>query len=785
MFQHALRRQPMGCDEGTHSAFHGVRLPATGCGIRGGICIRALAFLAIGTVCSARAGLPGMPGGVESPRGEAATELAENEQHDENGYAGTATEQPTQLEQITVTATKRQAAPRSLPQTITAISGTELEARGDGGLRDVLRSQPGVQMTELQPDSFRIAFRGIQTDSGGNVPSAAGLFIDDVPFNDPFLNQVRPDLALFDLERIEILKGPQGTLFGGSALAGAVRYSLRDAVPGRWEVRTFAQYQDVEDGSPNRVGGFIVNAPLHADDLALRLVGVRSLYGGTIDDERNGVEDTDRYASYSGRAMLRWDAGDAFTVSLRALRQRNNSDDVPFAETTDGGPTRERALLSRSPSTTQFELYGLDVDYEFSWATLHSGTNVVRKESELSTAYGERLLGAEDGGTPIGLPTTADVTAFFQEVRLVSTDASSGGLQWLGGVYLHRYKSDSGQKLLVDPFGEATELFNFDADVEAREIAAFGEVSKRFLDRWTATLGLRFYSIDTDGESVTSGAIVAPPGETRNDADIRRQGVNPRLALEVALTDSVRSYVSMARGFRFGGIQINGPSVDNPDAPRTYAPDSLWNYELGVRSDWFGRRLSADAAVFYIDWDDPQVQTSTTDEVPLNIIDNVGGARSYGAELTVRWEPAQRGAYGQMSAAYTNARTTSSFIVPGGQEIDDGTRLPGHSESQVFARLGYSWLVSSFGLDASLSHSYNGKGTSDLSQTIDLYDYHTTDLRLMAEQSGWPGSPMISLAVLNVSDERAVVSAFALSEENFMTIYNRPRTLDIRLQLSF
>lgn len=693
---------------------------------------------------------------------------------------------PIEIEPIFVTATKRKASLRDLPASISAFSGEELENSGASELRDILRQIPGVQQTELQPDFFQISVRGIQTDPGGNTPAATGLFIDDVPFNDPFLNQVRPDLTPFDLQGIEVLKGPQGTLFGGSGLAGAVRYKLADAVPGVWELKSFTQYQDVEDGSPNRTGGASLNLPIGDNSAALRLVGVRRLTGGVIDDLRNDVTDTDRTASSSGRALLRWNVNEQFSVKLKALRQENKADDVPLAENTQGRLERERALLPKSPSVTRFEIYGLDLNFKGPWGEVVSTTNILEKFGDLSTAYGERLLEAEDAGDPIGIPTIADVDGLVQEIRVLSPDNAGRNWQWLVGAFAHDYKSLTKQKLIVNTVatGEQLELLDFVADVTAKEFAVFGEASRFFGERWQLTLGMRAYSVETGGSVVTSGLVV-PDGENRNDADTRSTGVNPKLALQYEASKNITSYFSVARGFRFGGIQITGPSTANPNVPETYSPDSLWNYELGLRTQWLENRLQVDGAVFFIDWRDPQVQTSTGGEVPFNVTANVGGARSYGGELALRYLPSIKGLHLGLSAAYTNARTTEPFIDPSGETVRDGTRLPGYADFQVTGVVTYVRSIGDNRFDASLTHVIQGEGASDLLQSIEIYDYHVTDLRTGITKTRWSGRPRLSFGVTNLTDERVVVSALAFGETNITTVYNRPRTLDLRLDLSF
>lgn len=695
--------------------------------------------------------------------------------------------QATVLEDVVVTATKRRAPLREIPASIVALDGAALEAQGAFEMRDYLRNIPGVQLTEIQPDLSRISIRGIQLDAGGNTPEATGLFIDDIPLNDPFLNQPRPDLAPFDLAGIEVLKGPQGTLFGGSGLAGAVRYKLADAQPGTWELKSFAQYQDVAEGSPRRLGGVAMNVPLGAA-AALRLSGTGRDRGGVIDDVRNDVPDTDSGTTTNSRAVLRWDFGDAFALRLKALRHDGRTDDPSVAENDEGRLERERALRSSSPSRTRFDVYAMDFDWAGSWADLASRTSAVRKQAAYANANAERTLGTESSGQPADSPTTADVEGFVQEVRLLSPDDPESPWQWLVGVYGQDYASLTTQQLFTQDAvtGQPVVLLDFVADVTAHELALFGEMSRRLGERWIATLGARTYTIETAGTVVSTGTIILATGspENRNDAAIEAEGVNPKVALQFDASQRIAVFASAARGFRFGGIQIVGPSPSSPDVPRTYAPDSLWSYELGVRTGWLDGTLQVDAAAFYIDWRQPQVNTISGGAVPLNVIDNVEGARSAGGELAFRYLTPIAGLAIGLSGAYTDARTTAAYATSRGT-APAGSRLPGYAQYQGAGEARYGCTWGALGAEATLSHVIHGKGVSDIMQSLEIYDYSSTDLRVAFHDAVLPAWLRLSVAVTNLADERAVVSALVVSDGNYTTVYNRPRTYEARLDLQF
>ena len=690
------------------------------------------------------------------------------------------------LPTIVVTATKRPVNVRDVAGSIEVRGTDELEEAGVVGLRDILFGMPGVSLTELQQDQYRISIRGVQLDSGGNVPAEAGVFIDDVPLNDPFLNQPRPDLLLFDLAQIELVKGPQGTLYGGSALSGALRYTLADADPSAFSSKTYVEYADVEEGSPNKAVGAAVNLPVGRGDAALRLTANRRFEGGTIDDLRNDVDDTNEVGTTHLRGIFRWDLTADTTVRLKALWQETDADDLPFSESLSGDLERSRALRPGSPSASDFDLYAFTVNSHTSIGEVTSITSHVRKQTDFANAFGERAFGVEDDGDPLSIPVVADVKQVTQELRLRSSDGGSSPWSWLVGVYFQDYHSDTTQQIVLEPAGtdDEIELLDFVADVDAQERALFGELTHR-AGKWETTLGLRFYSIETEGEVVTSGAFVPPPGINRNDADIEKEGVNPKFSVRYLASNDVSFYAAVARGFRFGGIQITGPSDAAPDAPQTYKPDSLWSYEIGTRTNWLGGRLRADGAIFYIDWNKPQVQTNTGGDVPLNVTDNVGGARSYGTELALHWLPPVRGLSLSLVGGYTKAETTKDFLSPFGTTIEDGTRLPGHADIQASAQVRYAHPVPKGDLEFMVEHRQVGEGEAELGGPYKIYDYHTTDVRLAFRPGKAPAMPHLSVGVVNLTDERARVAATFFGPDNFTTIYNIPRTLVVRAGIDF
>ncbi len=688
------------------------------------------------------------------------------------------------LEPVIVTATKRPMALREVPASIGVISGELLDQSNVQSLADALAREPGVQLTEVNPEYNRIAIRGVQSDSLGVTPSATGYFLDDIPVSDPFTLHARPDLQPFDMEALEILKGPQGTLFGGSALAGALRYRMTDARPGAWESRGFLAYESAIDASPDTTAGLAGNVPL-GDSAAVRLVGTALVGGGRINDLRNGLIDTDTRHRRSGRLLFRWQPSEeGWSVGIKAMVQASEHADLPLAETLDGRLERERALRS-SPGNARYRLASIDFGFPLDWADIKLVTTGIHKNSYASGAAGARSMGIEDAGQPAAAPLWEDMDGISQELRFISKLGSSRW-RWVAGLYWHRFHDLGLQRLYVEPgdLQQEVDLLNYEADVTASEFAFFGELSRRLGGNWTLTGGLRAYQLTTKGSVVSSGAIILATGspENRNDEVLRAQGVSPKLALQYLFSDQASTYISLVRGFRFGGIQLIGPSPVAPDVPTTYEPDSLWHYEWGLNSDWFRSRLSLNLALFYIDWSNAQLQTTTGGAVPLNIIDNVGRARSQGMEWSLDYRPSRLpGLSLRIAGAYTDARLQEAYAHPSGQDVPAGVRLPGSALHQHIIGVDYRWSWSGQNWRLGLEHNRQGPGINEITQELGILDYATTGLRLQWDNPRWMNGARWNLAVGNLADRRALIAAQGESEDDVTALYNKTRSVSLRV----
>lgn len=730
-------------------------------------------------------------------------------------------QKPVQLEEIIVTATKREIPLRDVAASIDTFDGGALEAQGQLSLADFVETRPGVVMNSLSPGLLRISMRGISTDanSASSLPSPTGIFIGDVAFNDPFINNFQPDFSAFDLAGVELLKGPQGTLFGGSALAGAVRYVLRDPIMGQWQSRAFTQFLSASQGSQTLTAGAVVNMPLHRDSLALRVGYVSRNYPGINDIDRTPrQEDVDIGSGEQWRGILSWRPLDALGVKFTHLQQDFST---PNLTVTSDSPQRrelDKRVLAQ-PARHDFSLDSLELNYDFDTLRVvslssHNAKNGFLYADGTAAVYGPP---ADDFDPDNGVFQSVNIRSrsSAQELRLQSTAAD--GLKWLVGVFAYSHKVHF--DILIDSirhqqlFGshaalggladglatgmpalyQETSLLYAEADVSATEAALFFDLSGRIRERLELSAGARLYSTRVRGGFVRTGVLVRAGNNgmesSFEDNDISEAGVNPRLTAAFQLTQDISLYLQASRGFRFGGVQ-SVPSSTNEDVPPVYKSDSIWNYELGLRTNWLDNTLQLDSTVFYIDYQDPQISQTTSGIVRLTYTDNVGAAVSKGIEASLLWSTPLRGLTLELGGGLTDARTTEPFTAAGGVKVPGGVRMPGAAESQYAAAIGYvAPQLGSLRLGARLDYSYVGRGFADITQTHRINDYGTLNVGVTLTMPAWAFQPQLAVNVSNLLDVTAVKYATTTrppNGENFDTfLLNPPRIFSVRLGFEF
>jgi iron complex outermembrane receptor protein len=732
----------------------------------------------------------------------------------------------TQLEEIIVTATKRAKSARDVPVSINAMSGENLEKMGARDIQDFIGQVPGILLQEGQfgdAGSRKITIRGvgpseIDTYSGNQT---VGQFIGDIPMTDPYSNFVTPDLDPFDLETVEVLKGPQGTYFGASALNGAIRYVPNKPEMSLWSARGFAEHQSVRYGGADQTYAAAFNVPL-GDSVAFRVAGVLQNAPGLIDNLQRETEDADSRRKWSGRGALRWHPTERFDVTAMVLQQESHKDDLLDVDNADEQFTNNSHPWP-SEITTGFQLASIDARYEFDdWGTLILQSS--RQDKSVDSALDATLFTGPQGIENFRGYTRTRVEGDTHELRLVSPD--DGNWSWITGVFLLDYTADVTQDaylpgtalpitlppflglavgnllpgldivdLLPGPRGLSYALIH--TEPVAKETSFYGELARKFGDDWELTLGARVYRTEVGGAVDFSG----PTSVLVNDVDIslRDKGVSPKVSLSWKPADGFMMYATVARGFQFGGINVatsllpvQNP-LTGPPVPPSFDSSTLWSREIGVRMDWLERTLRTDITLYDLDWRDAQFpETNDNLIVDTTYISNVGEVSSRGVEASIVWLTPLEGLSINLAGAYARALTASDYTAANGTVVPAGATVPNAPRWQAATTLAYSTNFGAWLSGATLSHTYSGRAFTTVTHDNEVYGFGSLALNLNVSRPDWRGAPALNLGVTNLTDVRGVVgrssssgTTGATGGETTSYIYTRPLAFTLRVTAEF
>ena len=724
--------------------------------------------------------------------------------------------QAQRLDDIVVTATKRAQSVRDIPVSINALQGDELEKIGAREMKDFLDQVPGISLQEESADKPRkIAIRGVGPSDAAN--QTTGILFGDVPLTDPYGTLAIADIDPFDLRTVEILKGPQGTLFGASALNGAIRYVPNEPEFEQWQGKLFVDWVDVAEGDSGTSYGVMLNAPI-GETAALRASGVYQNVPGVIDirtANRPEQRDADSAQKWTGRAQLRWQATERFGLNLSYLHQERDVDQMSFVTNDEARLEREDAPRPNEVNLV-FDVASIDARYAFDWATLVSVTGYQMKDTlfDLDASYTLAEPLALLGIPSVGAYKTSTASGLTQELRLVSPDG--GRWNWMAGLFYDTYTADIyaniyfantdliGSVPVIGPLlaqtlpgvigavttdqgvSLASQTF---APLDAEEYALFGEISRELGERWTVTLGGRLYRSSIGGTGINRGLLTVIAQQSTQDArelGVQSEGISPKLAVTYQASDDVYVYANVSRGFQFGGININAADIGGEDHS-TFKSSTLWNYELGLRTDWLERTLRLDVTLFHLDWTNPQV-SQIAEPGLAGYVDNVGGSESNGVEASFRWLTPLPGLSLNMAASYIVARTTEPFEAAGGEEIAVGTEMPLSPKFQIANTLSYSTLKGPWLVGTQLIHSHQGEAWNNIEHDRTVYGFSTLNLAFSLARPDLRFAPAITFSANNLTDERELIGA-ASGEKTPLTAlpltYNRPRSFGVRVTAEF
>mgnify|MGYP003624234993 CR=1 FL=1 len=717
-----------------------------------------------------------------------------------------------QLEEILVTATKRDESLREIPASITAFTGDDLERQGVQNMADIIKLIPGVNMTKTDfGTAARVTVRGISSQDGTNLTTS--VLFGDVNFVDSYAPRVLPDPLPFDLRTVEVLKGPQGTLFGAGSLNGMVRYVPEPVEFDLFTLKYFSEYTKVNEGGGAPIFGAVANLPW-GENLALRILAFERRSPGYTDDTQNNVKDVNTLEQNGMRGILAWKPNDKSHLGLMYAKQVTNSDDSAVANNTDGDLSHNDRPKA-SPSHSEYELLDLKMNYDFDTFSFVSDSSYLYKYSTSRNDISVNLDPTDQGMLPLLelLEPGTESKAYSQEFRLVSNDDESSRLDWIVGVTGSKQNIDGGtdygigdvnsteamvtglvEQLLPGAGGLVTDdgrlsYNNSDFSVEIQELALFGDMTLHVGESVELSAGGRFYKTKSSGVAIRSGLqtlATYSEVERRREAEVKETGFNPKLSIVWHLSDDILTYASAAKGFRIGGVQSGFDSaLSATPAPDIVKSDFLWSYELGLRTEWLENTLQMDVTAFYAVWEDAQTVQSNGGTF-TTYTDNVGGVKTEGVEAALLYLFPLDGLSINITGAYTDAVTTEFFIASDGYNAPPGTDWPSAPHLQTATTLAYRPEIGPWKLGAAVTHTYLGKALNDLGQRIYMFDYQQWDLNFSAERPDLRWLPEVSLSVSNLLDERGIVNNYQVTQPGTSTIldnvnYLRPRAFTLRL----
>ncbi len=669
---------------------------------------------------------------------------------------------PFTIDEIVVTAQKRSELLQDVPIAITAIPMDRIEKMGAVSFTDYARTVPGLSFIDRGPGRSSITIRGITTGADQGKQALVGVYFDDMAVSAP---SFQPDLNLFDIEQIEILRGPQGTLYGAGSMGGALKLTSAKPDATALAAKVDATLSSTRYGGENYVLNAMVNAPIVDDKLALRIVGYYRDYSGYIDNVTLNRKNVNDEETYGGRVALRATPTENLTITAMAMFQDTKVGGTQEANLLLGELVQNRSIVEER--NDKFQQYNLTIDWDIGGAELTS-----------STTYFDRDFAEDrDVSAILGAPSiqanALPIKTFTQEFRLTST--GDGPLKWLVGAY---YTHQKDRLLQLVSFAPPIDMLLLDNNIgnKLEQIAFFGEATYDITPRFHATVGLRWFSVDQTYSRFATGPIVGGTDSGIGDASVTK--INPKFGLSFDITDDALLFVQASQGFRVGGPNSTlPPDLDGTVTPSQYGPDTLWNYEIGLKTSWLNNRLVANASLFYIDWTDIQVVTFRQDG--FSYIGNAGEASSKGAELELTAYPIEglelRGAF-----SYTDAQLEKNVPGIGGAKGDRIPLVPRYTWSGS-AR--YSFPVSDnlggfaqFDIQH-MGSSYNAfnRAAADLQRS-----YNIGSLRAGIEADQW----QLTVFVDNLWDERADLFLDTLLGDVRANV-NRPRTIGVNVRAQF
>ncbi len=745
------------------------------------------------------------------------------------------------LQEITVTAEKFNSTIQNTPISMSALSGDQLQAEGITSVEDVAREIPGLSMRSAGPGLTEYEARGLA--SNGGASPTVGFYLDEVPLSPPALAQVGKvviDPDIYDVSRIEVLRGPQGTLYGSGSMGGTIKVVTNEPKLGVTEGSFQGTLSDTEGGSGNGGGNLMLNLPV-GDSVAVRLVASDNYRSGWLDrvvvspfPADNGYTRGNVLAGpitgvatnvntadvYGGRASLLFKPNDDFSLIGTFLYQRmvmggyDDFDSPPGANAPYVG--HYEAYNIPEPIGDTVHIYSLTAAYNFGFADLTSATAYWNR-LEHQTQDASESASIANGVFPYQSLPYSEVDyskQFSEELRL--TSRGDDRLHWVAGAFASDLNS-LWQEYGANPFFAAAGnptgiIYTSNNPYKIEQLALFVDGSYKITDQWKFETGLRWYryqSTQFEQEWGYDATTPVPVAATRTKA--ADSGFNPRFDLSYAPNGDLTLYASISKGFRPGGANQIVPPPGPPlncaaGAGPSFAPDSVWDYEVGEKAKLFDNRLSVNGDVYYIDWRD--VQQTLLLACGYEYEGNAGNGRSFGPELEINaklsdnWLVSLNGAYTDSRLTHPNAAfltfLTTDAQVPGGGfycKTNQQGQIIGNCTAPILnvpketasVALVYSTKILNYDLKARVSDNYTGPTPDEaFAFGFILPSYSIANARIGLSTDRWEANVFVNNFTNKVAEMTANNTSFQFNIAALIRYTtNQPRTFGTQVNYKF
>lgn len=714
--------------------------------------------------------------------------------------------------EVVVTATRRPEKLQDVPLSVTAFDQKELTAKGIVGYEGLARQTPGVVLNRATANFNNFTARGIATNGyGANLQSTVAVYIDELPIS-TIGNTTVLDPNLFDVERVEFLRGPQGTLFGSGSLSGALRILTKAPNLSSREGAALVDYGLTGSDSLRQRYNGMLNLPIVEDKLALRVVGFYRHEEGYLDNVGTGVHNSNTLVDWGGRANLLWKPSERLSVKALFSYEDSNPKDSSMISPALG---RERRISDRPDLFVgKLRTHNVTIDYQFDGARLTSSSTY----SKFDQKFFVDLAGTFGGAIAFALDAGGYQKTFVEEARLASDPG--GKVDWVvGGFYLDR-------RLDVDYFYRSNPAFLTARGITglpdeyyqrqythflSHEKAAFGQLTYRFTDKVWATGGIRYGKVDSQGFTEAGGynsayltnALLGIRGPLTlvpiaAATGVKATGSKPsfKVSLSYKPSSALTTYATVSTGFRTPVVNAfaGRPSLVNPSdliIPNGASSDDLVNYELGAKGRFLNGRLAANVAVYLIDWSNIQVQANRVSD-SVQFATNIGAARSKGIEFELLAYPAKGltvGLNGSLNEAKVTELSPAEAAISGAVV---GARLASPKvQGSLFVNYGWDLTPNAkANLSVVVQHvdSYPGSFPHVPGQptvTSPTYGFTDSYQNVNATFAVAMGQTTIGAYVENLFDDHSItyVHPEAFLASRFATM--RPRTAGVRLGYAF